>query len=222
MLFIHSGGGGRKTFLYNMIAAKVRSNHDVALCVASSGIAALLLEGGQTAYSRFKIPIPANEISVDSIKASSPMLEILKGTKVIIWDEVPMQHKYAIDSVDQSLKDLLKRPDTPFGGITVVFGGDFQQTLPVVSRESRQQIIAASFVQGNLWHHVKVFYLKQNMRLDRTPDSDRHAAWLLNIEGGINPVNEEVVEIPEAMCCPDHTLKVLWPQHIQHLSNKQH
>jgi len=48
MLFIHSGGGGGggKTFLYNMIAAKVRSNHDVALCVASSGIAALLLEDG--------------------------------------------------------------------------------------------------------------------------------------------------------------------------------
>ena len=32
MLFIHSGGGGGgKTFLCNMIAAKVRSNHDVAV-----------------------------------------------------------------------------------------------------------------------------------------------------------------------------------------------
>jgi len=87
-----------------------------------------------------------------------------------------MQHKYAIDSVDQSLRDLLKRPDAPFGGITVVFGGDFQQTLSVVPRGSRQQIIASSFVQGNLWCHIKVFYLKQDMQLDRTPDSDRHAA----------------------------------------------
>jgi len=52
------------------------------------------------------------------------MLEVLKKTKVIIWDEVPMQHKYAIDSVDRSLRDLLKRPDAPFGGITVVFSGD--------------------------------------------------------------------------------------------------
>jgi len=84
MLFIHSGCEGRKTFLCNTITAKVRSNHDVALCVASSGIAALLLEGGRTAYSRFKIPIPANKTSVGSIKASSPMLEVLKRTKVII------------------------------------------------------------------------------------------------------------------------------------------
>jgi chromosomal replication initiation ATPase DnaA len=43
MLFIHSGGGGGKTFLCNTIAAKVRSEGHVALCVASSGIAALLL-----------------------------------------------------------------------------------------------------------------------------------------------------------------------------------
>jgi len=38
---------------------------------------------------------------------------------------VPMQHKYAIDSVDRSLRDLLKRPEAPFDGITVVFGGNF-------------------------------------------------------------------------------------------------
>jgi len=47
------------------------------------------------------------------------------------------------------------------------------------------------------------------MRLDRIPDSNRHAAWLLNIGAGINPDNEGVVEIPEAMCCPDHTLESL-------------
>ena len=29
-------------------------------------------------------------------------------TRVIIWDEVPMQHKYDIDAVDQCLRDLLE------------------------------------------------------------------------------------------------------------------
>ena len=208
MLFIHSGGGGGKTFLCNTIAAKVRSEGDVALCVASSGIAALLLEGGRTAHSRFKIPIPVHETSIGSISASSPMFEVLQRTKVIIWDEVPMQHKFAIDSVDRSLRDLLKK-DSPFGGVTVVFGGDFRQTLPVVPKAGREQIIAFSLVRGNLWHHVKVYYLKQNMRLDRTPDSDQHAAWLLNVGAGVNSDNQEVVEIPEAMCCSDRTLDSL-------------
>jgi hypothetical protein len=47
------------------------------------------------------------------------------------------------------------------------------------------------------------------MRLDRTPDSDRHAAWLLDIGAGINSDNQEVVEIPAAMCCSDRTLESL-------------
>ena len=36
------------------------------------------------------------------------MFPVLQQTKVIIWDEVPMQHKYDIDAVDQYLRDLLE------------------------------------------------------------------------------------------------------------------
>ena len=36
------------------------------------------------------------------------MFPVLQQTKVIIWDEVPMQHKYNIDAVDQCLRDLLE------------------------------------------------------------------------------------------------------------------
>src|SRR5258706_10116892 len=43
--FIHSAGGGGKTYLCNAIAAAVHSRGKAALCVASSGIAALLLDG---------------------------------------------------------------------------------------------------------------------------------------------------------------------------------
>ncbi|KXN87596.1 hypothetical protein AN958_08437 [Leucoagaricus sp. SymC.cos] len=67
MFFIHSAGGCGKTYLCNTIAAAVRAQGHIALCVASSGIAALLLEGGRTAHSHFKIPIPAHEDSVAGI-----------------------------------------------------------------------------------------------------------------------------------------------------------
>ncbi|TFK62504.1 hypothetical protein BDN72DRAFT_777004, partial [Pluteus cervinus] len=55
--FVNGPGGCGKTFLYNTIAHQVRSQHGIILCVASSGIAALLLPGGRTAHSVFKIPI---------------------------------------------------------------------------------------------------------------------------------------------------------------------
>jgi len=108
LFFIHAAGGCGKTFLCNTIAAEVRRRGQVALCVVSSGIAALLLDGGRTFHSRFKIPMPIHENSVAGLKQSSYMFQVIQQTKVIIWDEVPMQHKYDIDAVDQCLRDLLE------------------------------------------------------------------------------------------------------------------
>jgi superfamily II DNA or RNA helicase len=45
LFFLHSAGGGGKTHVCNTIAAAVRAKGEVALCVASSAIAALLLNG---------------------------------------------------------------------------------------------------------------------------------------------------------------------------------
>ncbi|KIJ10634.1 hypothetical protein PAXINDRAFT_38939, partial [Paxillus involutus ATCC 200175] len=59
---------------------------------------------------------------------------------LIIWDEVGAQGRHTIECVDWTLHDLLNR-DVPFGGIAVVFGGDFRQMLPVVPHGSREQIV---------------------------------------------------------------------------------
>ena len=44
LFFLHSAGGGGKTHVSNTLAAAVRAKGDVALCVASSGIATFLLQ----------------------------------------------------------------------------------------------------------------------------------------------------------------------------------
>ena len=108
LFFIHAAGGCGKTFLCNTIAAEVRRRGQVALCVTSSGIAALLLDKERTSHSHFKIPLSIHEDSVAGLKRNSYMFLVLQQTKIIIWDEVPMQHKYDIDAVDQCLRDLLE------------------------------------------------------------------------------------------------------------------
>jgi len=108
LFFIHAAGGCGKTFLCNTIAAEVRRRGQVARCVASFGITALLLDGGRISYLRFKIPLSINEDSVAGLRHDSYMFPVLQQTKVIIWDEVPIQHKYNIDAVDQCLRDLLE------------------------------------------------------------------------------------------------------------------
>jgi len=100
LFFIHAAGGCGKTFLCNTIAAEVRRREQVVLCIASSGIAALLLDGERTSHLCFKIPFSINENSVAELKQNSYMFPVIQQTKVIIGDEVSMQHKYDIDAVD--------------------------------------------------------------------------------------------------------------------------
>ena len=75
--FIDGPGGTGKTFPYNTILAKVRSQGQIALAMASSGIAALLLQGGRTVHSRLKVPIPVNELSVCNISKQSALAKLI-------------------------------------------------------------------------------------------------------------------------------------------------
>lgn len=94
--------------------------------MASTGIAALLLPNGRTSHSQFKIPIELHESSVSSITKQSVLAQMLQGTDLIIWDEVPMQHKYCFEVVHRLLVDLRSvTDDVLFGGVPVILGGDF-------------------------------------------------------------------------------------------------
>ena len=56
--FVDGPGGTGKTFLYNTLLAKVRSQAHIPLAMASSDIAALLLTGGRTVHCRFMYQFP--------------------------------------------------------------------------------------------------------------------------------------------------------------------
>ena len=92
LVFLHSAGGGGKTFVCNTIAAAVRAEGKIALTCASSGISAILLVGGRTSHSTFKIPIPSRDDTTCSIRRGTHLAELLCTTSLIIWDEVPMQN----------------------------------------------------------------------------------------------------------------------------------
>ena len=140
--FLHGPGGTGKTYLYNTLCYHLRSQRKIVLCVASSGIAALLLNGGRTAHSRFKIPIPSHESSVCSFTKNSPLADLIREAELVIWHEAPMQHRHNMETVDRTLKDI-RNSDKAFGGVTFVFGGDFQQILPVIVKGSRADIVGA-------------------------------------------------------------------------------
>ncbi|XP_028091417.1 ATP-dependent DNA helicase PIF4-like [Camellia sinensis] len=124
IFFLNGGAGIRKTFLYNAIALKCRSLGHIVITVASSGIASFLLIGGRTAHSTFSIPLDELENSICGFSKQSLQAELFRETKLIIWDEVPMQHRHCVEAVDRTFRDTCDS-EKPFGGITVVLGGDF-------------------------------------------------------------------------------------------------
>ena len=131
--FLYGYGGTGKTFVWTTLSSGIRSNGGIVCTVASSGIASLLLPGGQTAHSKFAIPVPATENSTCNIHQGSELAELLKVTKLIVWDEAPMCHKFAFEALDKSLKEIMQN-NLPFGGKIMVFGGDFRQILPIVPK----------------------------------------------------------------------------------------
>ena len=81
VFYIDGPAGTGKTYLYNCILAEVRSRGQSAIAVASSGVAAILLSGGSTANSRFRIPLEDPGEKNCSIKQQSDLAASLEKQK---------------------------------------------------------------------------------------------------------------------------------------------
>ncbi|CAN1780534.1 ATP-dependent DNA helicase pif1 [Linum perenne] len=216
--FVEGPGGTGKTFLWKVISAKLRSEGKIVLCVATSGIAALLMEGGRTAHSRFHIQIKLTETSTCDVFHGTEVVELIQQTSLIIWDEAPMAHKYCMEALDRTLRDLRQdhsknKAERPFGGISIVFGGDFRQILPVIKKGSRSEITGASLKKSYLWDHLTHIKLSQNMRLMRSnsshPERQEIAAfdsWLKEIGDGVgcSVLGEANIVIPADLMVQKH------------------
>ena len=216
--FVYGFGGIVKTFLWTTLLNSVRSKGKIALAVASSGIASLLLPGGRTPHSRFKIPLDISQSSMYSIKKNTHLAELIQKTSLIVWDEAPVNHRYCFEALDRTLRDILSETrqnaeNKQFGGITVVLGGDFRQTLPVIQNATKAQILRSCIVNSYLWRQCKLLQLTENMRLKsgNLSTSDREelsnfAEWLLRVGNGTEPIvsvpndsSNSFIKIPESL-----------------------
>jgi len=164
IFFLNAPAGTGKTFLINLLLAKVRSKKCIALAVASSGITATRLTDGRTAHSAFKLPLDLarSETPTCNITKNSNLAEVLKNCQLIVWDECTMSHKGAFEALDRTLKDI-RGNDNLMGGVTMLLAGDFRQTLPVVPRGTRVDEMKAWLKSSSIWRKVKSFTLSTNM-----------------------------------------------------------
>jgi hypothetical protein len=207
--FLDGPGGSGKTYLYKTLLKTVRGEGDLALPVASTGIAANLLEGGRTYHSQFKLPVPLLDTSVSSMRLTSADAELLRKAKLLIWDESTMAPSVALKAVDRLLKEVMKSTK-PFGGKVLLLGGDFRQTLPVVPHGSRSAIVEASLKFNELWEKFKVLQLKDNVRSFDNEFSD----WLIKLGNGDltndHGLSDDIIEIPDSMICKESLIQEIF------------
>lgn len=229
-IFIDAPGGTGKTYTFNTIMKALRAEGHIVLAVASSGIAAILLDLGRTFHSRFKAerlhPAPNQRLN---ISAQTNLAKLLRRCKVIIWDEAAMGNKYHLEALDLTLRDFMGSVDArlanvPFGGKTIVLGGDFRQTLPIVRFASRAQTVDMALTRSHLWPGFTSFALVENMRIEKAREAladcvhddgmdtdaaanlanlEEFASWLLRIGNGTEAADELcTIALPPELCLP--------------------
>lgn len=212
-LFLDAPGGTGKTFLANLILAKVRQSGKIALAVASSGIAATLLSDGKTAHSTFKLPltISLEQQCVCAIRKNGPFGKLLQDVSLIIWDECTMIHRAHIEAVNRTLQDI-RSSNAVMGGVTFVFAGDFWQTLPVIAKGTRADVIRTCLKSSPLWLSIDTLNLRTNMRAHLSEHFDSNfPQQLLELGEGKNssPNTDSDIELDNSLGRIVHTLEHL-------------
>ena len=119
-----AAGGTGKTFTARTCIDYARGQGKIMLCVASSGLAATLLQGGRTAHSLFRIPVDIEEHSTCNISTNSERVELIRQADGIMWDEALSSHKFNFEAVDKTLRDICGMPNQVFGGKLFIAMGE--------------------------------------------------------------------------------------------------
>uniref|UniRef100_A0A6C0HGE0 AAA+ ATPase domain-containing protein n=1 Tax=viral metagenome TaxID=1070528 RepID=A0A6C0HGE0_9ZZZZ len=129
------GGSGKTELIKQMVRLGKEAGKEVQVC-ALTGCAALLLNcAAKTVHSWAGIGL-ANGSNHDIIKKLidgkvKAKIQKWKKTDVLIIDEVSMMSKKIFNLLDEIGRRIRKKYDVPFGGLQVIFSGDFYQLPPV-------------------------------------------------------------------------------------------
>jgi len=162
-VFLTGAAGSGKTFVLREYISYLRNLGAALGITASTGIAATHM-GGVTIHSWSGIGIrdSLSKSDLSEIAEKRHVKRSVKDASVLIIDEVSMLHHFRIDLVDQVLRKV-KEIDAPFGGVQVVFCGDFFQ-LPPVHRAYEPEAHFA--YHSETWKSLglKVCYLEEQHR----------------------------------------------------------
>ncbi len=173
-VFLTGEPGAGKTYTINQYVSYLRTRNIEPSITASTGIAATHI-GGVTIHSWSGIGIKKylDAYELDKISSTEYVVKRVRRAKVLIIEEVSMLPPETLDMVDAVCRNIRQNNDA-FGGLQVIFVGDFFQLPPVVKNENFEQgqaelleTVKAQFsYQASSWQRAQpvVCYLREQHR----------------------------------------------------------
>jgi ATP-dependent DNA helicase PIF1 len=162
-LFITGPGGTGKTkLIHTLVNHMNQSGINYQVC-AMTGCAALLLGCKSRtlhSWSGIKLAKGSIDATIKQVIRSRKTVAAWRKIKVLIVDEVSMMSKKIFELCEKIARTIRKN-ENPFGGIQVIFTGDFFQ-LPPVGDEKEEDTSKFAF-ESEKW--FQVFPMANNIQL---------------------------------------------------------
>ena len=153
-VFITGPGGSGKSYFIQQLYKHACDNHKRIQITAMTGCAAILLESAaKTLHSWANIGLATGDPEEISNKIRKSILKRANwtNTEILVVDEVSMMSQKILELLDLIGKKT-RRNQKPFGGIQVIFSGDFYQLPPVGSNDDQA---ASNFCfESPLWNTI--------------------------------------------------------------------
>ena len=155
-VFLTGPGGTGKSFLIKKIVNHAEENERNIQVCALTGCASILLNCKAITLHRFagiglaNKPIPS--ILEELFKKKYKLKKWFK-LECLIIDEVSMMSLKILLLLDAIAKKIYNKPNIPFGGLQVIFSGDFYQLPPVMSQDDEKEASMFCF-EHPLWHQL--------------------------------------------------------------------
>lgn len=168
-VFLTGEPGAGKTYTVNLFRDWLMNKNIKCTVTASTGIAATHINGTTIhSFSGIGIKKGITEEQVKKILDNFYKVKDLCETRVLIVDEVSMLDAQFITDLDYILK-IARGDSSPFGGVQMVFVGDFFQLPPVTRKDENGEVPETMFAfESEAWTdaNLKVCYLTEQHRTD--------------------------------------------------------
>ena len=198
-VFVTGFAGTGKSYILNKLKEKYKKKLTIT---STTGIAAVNVKG-QTLHSWAGVGLCRNPINVtvDKIRQRPTQFRQIVGCKILAIDEISMLNVETFQYVNEVLKQV-RENDKPFGGIQVLFIGDFFQLPPVEQGESFERRYC---FETELWDELELknVVLKRNFR----QNEEDFIKALADMR--INRLTEEDIDLLETRCVDEDDGEIL-------------